>query len=187
LERRARNAQVRINALQKGFILFSQARLGEPRRVANPLFGGYRLLKLVSTALIGGALIIAATAQSTMPPMSNMSAMKKPMQIHLVAQNNSGETGTATLMDGEDGLIVKVSMSPVSDADQPAHIHVGTCDKLDPKPKYPLKAIHNGTSETTIPKVTIAELEKTPFAINVHKSTTEVATYVSCGNIVAPK
>jgi len=90
-------------------------------------------------------------------------------------------------MDGEDGLIVKVSMSPASDADQPAHIHKGTCDKLDPKPTYPLKAIHGGTSETTIPKVTIADLEKSPFAINVHKSTTDIATYVSCGNIVAPK
>jgi hypothetical protein len=175
-----------MNTFQKGFILFSQAGPGGPRRVANSLFGGYRLLKLVSTVLIGGALIAAATAQS-MAPMSTMSAMKKPMQIHLVAQNNSGETGTATLMDGEDGLIVKVTMTPASDADQPAHIHTGTCDKLDPKPKYPLKAIHAGTSETTIPKVTIADLEKTPFAINVHKSTTDIPTYVSCGNIVAPK
>jgi hypothetical protein len=174
-----------MNSFQKGFILFSQAGLGGPRRVANSLSGGYRLLKLVSTALIGGALIVAATAQS-MAPMSTM-AMKKPLQIHLVAQNNSGETGTATLLDGEDGLIVKVTMTPASDADQPAHIHVGTCDKLDPKPKYPLKTIHAGTSETTIPKVTIADLEKTPFAINVHKSTTDIPTYVSCGNIVAPK
>src|SRR5581483_3131989 len=116
-------------------MLFSQAGRTGPRRVRSLAFGGLCVRKLISTALIGGALIVAATAQS-MAPMSNMSSMHKPMQIHLVAQNNSGETGTATLMDGEDGLIVKVTMSPASDADQPAHIHKGTCDKLDPKPTY---------------------------------------------------
>ncbi len=145
------------------------------------------MLKFVFTTALGGALILAATAQ-TMAPMSNMGAMKKePMQIHLTAENNSGEGGTATLMDGEKGLIVKVHMSPAAGVDQPAHIHKGTCDKLDPKPTYPLKTVHDGESETTIPDVTIAMLEKSPFAINVHKSTTEIPVYVSCGNIVAPK
>ena len=42
-------------------------------------------------------------------------------------------------------------------------------------------------SETTIKDVTIADLEKSDYAINVHHSTTDVPTYVSCGNIVAPK
>ena len=144
------------------------------------------MLKLFSAALIGGALIAAATAQ-TMAPMSTMSHGKEPLQIKLVPQNNSGESGTATLMDGEKGLIVKLHMTPASDADQPAHIHKGTCDKLDPKPTYPLKSVVKGESETTVPDVTIAMLEKAPFAINVHKSTTEIAVYVSCGSIVAPK
>lgn len=145
------------------------------------------MLKFASTALLGATLVVAATAQTT-APMTTMGAMhKEPLQIHLLAQNNSGEAGTATLMDGEKGLIVKLHMSPAADVDQPAHIHKGTCDKLDPKPTYPLKIVHSGESETTIPDVTIAQLEKTPFAINVHKSTTEVAVYVSCGNVVAPK
>ncbi|HEX3469126.1 MAG TPA: hypothetical protein VHT05_13690 [Candidatus Elarobacter sp.] len=143
------------------------------------------MLKLFSAALIGGALIAAATAQ-TMAPMS-MSHAKEPLQIKLLPQNNSGESGTATLMDSEKGLIVKVHMTPASDLDQPAHIHKGTCDKLDPKPTYPLKTIMKGESETTVPDVTIAQLEKAPFAINVHKSTTELPVYVSCGSIVAPK
>lgn len=143
------------------------------------------MLKFVFSALLGGTLIVAATAQ-TMAPMSNMAA-PKPLTIKLLPQNNSGEAGTATLVDGEKGLIVKLHMTPASDADQPAHIHKGTCDKLDPKPTYPLKTVSKGESETTVPDVTIASLEKSPFAINVHKSTTEVAVYVSCGNIVAPK
>ncbi|HEV2642870.1 MAG TPA: hypothetical protein VGT98_09195, partial [Candidatus Elarobacter sp.] len=70
---------------------------------------------------------------------------------------------------------------------QPAHIHKGTCEKLDPKPTYPLKSAHDGQSETVIEGVTLAQLQKAPYAINVHKSTKEIPVYVSCGNLAAPK
>jgi Cu/Zn superoxide dismutase len=141
------------------------------------------LLKLVSTAVLAATLVVGATAQSPAPAP----ARKMPTQIHLVAQNASGETGTATLYDGARGLIVKLRTSGGGDADQPAHIHKGTCEKLDPKPAYPLKAVHDGQSETTVEGVTIAQLQKSPYAINVHKSAKEAAIYVSCGNLVAPK
>jgi len=141
------------------------------------------LLRFVSTAVLAATLVVAATAQSPAPAP----ARKMPTQLHLVAQNNSGETGTATLYDGAKGLIVKLRMSGGGEVDQPAHIHKGTCDKLDPKPTYPLKMVHDGQSETTIENVTIAQLQKAPYAINVHKSAKEVPIYVSCGNIVAPK
>jgi hypothetical protein len=110
-----------------------------------------------------------------------------PTQIHLNAQNASGETGTATLYDGTRGLIVKLRTAGGESVDQPAHIHKGTCEKLDPKPVYPLKSVHDSQSETTVEGVTIAQLQKAPYAINVHKSAKEAAVYVSCGNLVAPK
>lgn len=143
---------------------------------------------ILSTLALGAALVIGATAQSPMPEMSGMNmggTMMKaaPLQIHLLAQNNSGETGTATLMDGTNGLIVKVHMSGGDTVAQPIHIHKGTCATLDPKPAYPLKTVADGQSETTVPKVTIAQLEKSPYAINVHKSTSDIQTYVACGNI----
>jgi hypothetical protein len=142
------------------------------------------MTKMVFSSLaIGAALVIAATAQSPAPM-----APKKPIHVRLVTQNSSGEKGTATLYDGAKGLIVKLRMDGGAESvDQPAHIHKGTCDKLDPKPTYPLRTVHDGESETTIPDVTIAQLEKTPFAINVHKSTKEIPVYVSCGNLAAPK
>lgn len=140
------------------------------------------MLKIVSIAVLGATLVVAATAQSPAPK-----ERVKPIHVRLAAQNNSGETGTATMFDGARGLIVKLRMEGGGDVDQPAHIHKGTCDKLDPKPTYPLKAVHGGESETTIEGVTIAQLEKAPFAINVHKSTKEIPVYVSCGNLVAPK
>jgi hypothetical protein len=139
-------------------------------------------VRTLVSAAIGAALIFAVTAQSPAP-----APRKMPMQIRLLEQNKSGETGTATLFDGTKGLIVKLRMSGGGDVDQPAHIHKGTCDKLDPKPTYPLKTVHDGQSEWTVEGVTIAQLQKSPYAINVHKSAKEAAIYVSCGNIVAPK
>ncbi|MEA2690225.1 MAG: hypothetical protein QOJ39_512 [Candidatus Eremiobacteraeota bacterium] len=141
------------------------------------------MLKIVTTAAFSAALVLAATAQSPAPAPPR----KMPTQLHLVAQNNSGETGTATLYDGARGLIVRLRTSGGETVDQPAHIHKGTCEKLDPKPMYPLKAVHDGQSETTVEGVTIAQLQKAPYAINVHKSAKEAAIYVSCGNLVAPK
>lgn len=143
---------------------------------------------VLSTAALGAALVLAASAQTPAPMNAAPAGPKRPVQFRLLAQNNSGEKGTATLYDGAKGLIVKVRMDGGAESvDQPAHIHKGTCDKLDPKPTYPLKIVHDGESETTIPDVTIAQLEKAPFAINVHKSTKEIPVYVSCGNLVAPK
>ena len=135
---------------------------------------------LVSAAL-GAVLIVAATAQSPAPAMR-----KLPLQIRLAEQNKSGESGTATLLDGARGLIVRLRLNG-GDVDQPAHIHKGTCEKLDPKPAYALNTVHEGQSEKTIEGVTIAQLEKAPYAINVHKSTKEIPVYVACGNISAPK
>jgi len=62
------------------------------------------------------------------------------------------------------------------------HIHKGTCDKLDPKPAYPLSPVVNGKSETTV-NASLDSLEKGGYAINGHKSAQEVSTYVFCGPI----
>jgi hypothetical protein len=155
---------------------------GGGRRTAN--LASHQEVVLVRTlipAALGAALILGATAQSPAPAMRKM-----PMQIRLAEQNKSGETGTATLLDGAGGLIVRLRMNG-SDVDQPAHIHKGTCEKLDPKPAYALTTVHDGMSEKTVEGVTIAQLEKAPYAINVHKSTKELPVYVACGNITAPK
>lgn len=102
----------------------------------------------------------------------------------LDAQNNSGETGMATLTkagDKQTKVVLDVKGAPAG-ASQPVHIHKGTCDKLDPKPAYPLSPVVNGKSETTV-NASLDSLEKGGYAINGHKSAQEVATYVFCGNI----
>jgi len=131
----------------------------------------------IAAALCTMSIAVADDAMSD----SKMSAMK-PDTIKLAAQNASGESGTATLSQGPDGLTVKLALTGGS-GDQPAHIHKGSCAKLDPAPAYPLETVSDGKSTTLLKNVTLADLMKGSYAINVHKSTTDLKDYVSCGNL----
>jgi hypothetical protein len=104
--------------------------------------------------------------------------------VELKPENNSGESGTATLTkagDNKTKVVVELK-GEGSGATQPMHIHKGTCAKLDPKPAYPLSPVKNGKSETTV-NVSLDSLQKGEYAINGHKSAQDVATYVFCGDI----
>jgi hypothetical protein len=121
-------------------------------------------------ALGGATLFVAHAATST-------------VTIALSAQNGSGETGTATLTQESGDVKVVVTLKNAPAAAQPMHIHSGTCDKLNPAPAYPLESVTNGTSTSIVKGVTIDDLLAKPYAINVHKSTSDLATYVACGDI----
>ncbi len=108
----------------------------------------------------------------------------KIMTVKMGAQNKSGETGTAKLTaEGADKTRVEISLKGgPKGVDQPAHIHEGSCAKLDPKPKQGLENVVNGKSTTVVP-MSLADLSKGGLAINVHKSKEDIKTYVSCGDI----
>jgi len=130
------------------------------------------------------AIILALAAAASIGVGGIAQAAMHPMQFKLHAQNGSGETGTATLLQSGDNVIVKVRLAGTPNGvAQPAHIHMGTCDKLNPKPTYPLHNVVDGTSETTVMNVKLADLTSGPFAINVHKSTSDLGTYVACGDL----
>jgi Cu/Zn superoxide dismutase len=118
-------------------------------------------------------------APTTAPMMSGGSSITVPLK----ALNNSGETGTATLTQKGDDILVAVKMNNPTSANQPIHIHPGTCANLNPKPQYPLKNVADGSSTTTLTGMKLSSLQTGNFAINVHKSTDEVGTYVACGDI----
>jgi hypothetical protein len=74
--------------------------------------------------------------------------------------------------------------------ENPTHIHTGTCEDLDPNPKYPLNDVELNTTELvglsdTVVDVPLDELLSTPHLILIHKSAEELNTYYACGNIVA--
>jgi hypothetical protein len=104
----------------------------------------------------------------------------------LDAQNSSGEHGTVALKPRGDKTVVEIHLIGAPTTAQPAHVHLGSCAKLDPTPKYPLTSIVDGISETTL-DVPIATLVAGTMAVNVHKSADDLKTYVACGDLTAAK
>lgn len=105
--------------------------------------------------------------------------------IALGVQNNSGESGSAVLIEKDGKVTVSLDMTGfTADVAQPAHIHSGSCPDVGAV-AYPLTNVVNGKSETVL-DTTFAKLDaKEPLAINVHKSAAESKNYVSCGNLGA--
>jgi opacity protein-like surface antigen len=137
-------------------------------------------MKQLRFALLGAALagMLAAAASAADAPTT--------LTVKMVAQNDSGENGTATLTQVADGVRVAVKLDGApKDVPQPTHIHVGNCGHINKAPEYPLANTVNGEGVFTVKGVQLADLLKGTYAINVHKSGTEIATYVSCGNITA--
>lgn len=111
-------------------------------------------------------------------------ALDDTVSVKLEAQNNSGQNGSATLMpEGDTTRVVIEILNMPAGVAQPAHIHLGRCDKLDKAPKWRLEDVKDGRSVTVVP-VPLDVILKDRTAINVHKSADEAQIYVSCGNII---
>lgn len=107
----------------------------------------------------------------------------RTITVKLATQNDSGESGTATLTEqGSQTAVVLALENLAAEAAQPAHIHKGRCAELDPVPTYPLTNVVDGASQTTV-DAPLGELEAGRFAINVHKSEAEADVYVACGDL----
>ena len=125
--------------------------------------------------------LIPTVAMAAFAAMAGIAlAQGSPVTVQLGEQNKSGETGTATITpQGSKTQVVLLIKGAPAEA-QPAHIHDGTCASLDPKPRIPLQNVMNGRSTTTLdmPMSVV-----TKGAINVHKSASDVKTYVACGDL----
>jgi hypothetical protein len=138
----------------------------------------------LTTALYTAGFALAHDAKMNAMGSSMKSMMGGGHTFKLSPQNGSGESGTATLTQHGDTLMVKLAISGGSGS-HPAHIHKGTCAKLDPKPAYPLTTVADGASSTSLKSVKLSQLMSGTYAINVHKSTTDIKTYVACGDLSA--
>ena len=140
----------------------------------------------MKTQWITGILVLATATGVALAQDSKKSGKKggtgKSMNVSMHAQNKSGETGSAKLTpEGADKTRVEISLKGApSGTPQPAHIHEGSCAKLDPKPKYGLENVVDGKSTTVVP-VGLDAVKG--MAINVHKSADDIKTYVACGDI----
>ena len=134
------------------------------------------------TCVIAAVVVLLATGCGS---KSNSSG-SGPMTVNLAEQNGSGESGTATLTKVGDKtkvvLDLQGSSATMASPVQPAHIHKGSCSNLDPTPAYALADVKGGKSTSTV-AAKLDDLTKGAFAINVHKSSAEIQTYVACGDI----
>jgi hypothetical protein len=105
------------------------------------------------------------------------------LTMPLEAQNDSGQGGEATLSEVDaDTTRVVVDVGNAPGNAQPAHIHRGSCENLDPQPEYGLEDVVDGKSTSEV-EVAIEDLVGHGFAVNVHKSADEAQVYVACGDI----
>jgi hypothetical protein len=127
----------------------------------------------------------ATAAPGAMAKVSNGMKTAVGRTVKIGAQNGSGQTGTATIVNKGSGVLVTVTVNnEPKGASEPTHIHLGTCSKLNPAPWKPLSNTVNGVSITTVPNLSVAQLTgKTKYAINLHKSLAMLKVYVACGGI----
>lgn len=107
----------------------------------------------------------------------------KPITVQMKALNGSKENGTAVVSQDGDNLKVVITLDNGTDEAQPTHIHAGECDNINKAPEYPLEPTVGGKGTSIVKGVKLSDLTSGKFAINVHKSASDLGTYVSCGNI----
>ena len=131
--------------------------------------------------LMIGVLVLAVSFAS-IRAQEEEGAAPGVVTVELKAVGDSGVSGQASLMPMGDKTMVSITLTGAPEGvAQPAHIHQGTCEKLG-APKYPLNAVENGKSETTI-DAKVSDLATGDLAINVHKSEKEMSVYAACGEI----
>ena len=133
-------------------------------------------IKLALLAVVSGG-VLAAGAGS----MSDAATTTETIAMH--GLNGSGQDGTATITDVGGKVLVSVSITgePAS-ASEPSHVHFGHCPKIKAVPAYNVGPIVRGKGQDVV-ALSWTEINSGKYVINVHKSSADMGTYVSCGNI----
>jgi hypothetical protein len=119
-----------------------------------------------------------------------IAAAVAPMKwtAHLQPMNGSKIEGNATVTpDGASKMTVTLTIAGAEPgATYPWHIHTGKCGPggvYGPGSAYtPIKADPYGAAKLTV-TVPIAAPESGDYHVNVHKSASDMATIVSCGDL----
>ncbi len=120
-----------------------------------------------------------------------------PQQVLVVmnAQNNSGQSGVATLtsLGSTTQVDLRLAASEFGEA-QPTHLHNGRCGEIGPKQDLSSRGRTIGLASVTTSAdggfgessaevdLTFAEITNGDWVINVHDAQ-DFSLYVSCGNI----
>lgn len=144
------------------------------------------MIRPATTAIAVILVLLGAGCGGSTSSESGSSELE--IDVPLEEQNGSAQSGTATLTAVGDQTRVVLdiqsrSATPVARR-RPAHIHKGSCEKLDPTPAYGLNDVRAGKSTSTV-DVRLDDLIDETVVINVHESAENVERYVACGIISA--
>jgi Cu/Zn superoxide dismutase len=132
-------------------------------------------------SILASALLAAVALPMALPLTLPAIAQDATITIAVIAQNDSGQSGTATLSADGDQTRVVIDLGNSPSGPQPAHIHTGTCANLGGI-AYNLDFPRDGKSTSTV-AAPLSALQSGNFAINVHRSPQEANVYVACGDI----
>jgi hypothetical protein len=135
------------------------------------------------------AVVLASATIGRAAPAGDVGP--EPIHVTINALNGSGEHGTAVLVKYKgDQTKVTLSLQHVpGGANQPNHIHLGTCGPGLGGVKEPLTNVVRGgggfgnVTVVTIIDKPLGSFSNGKFSLNVHKSAALLSQYVACGNI----
>lgn len=147
-------------------------------------------LILILTVILAGIFLFIYSNNLSQKEKDNKSSSSTPsvtlskgFSVVLSEQNGSGENGIAVIEGVDDQTLVKLKLTNYPNLiEQPAHIHLGSCEEPTDI-KYSLVNAVNGESETTLDASIDQLMKKLPLVLNVHKSNEEVNVYYACGVI----
>ena len=128
-----------------------------------------------------------STSDSTSSTADSSSASSNstgPIKVDIKEENNSGQSGTATLESTPDGKTkVHAVMNIKTEKAEPIHIFTGDCANPINIP-YALNDVKDGVSETIL-DFPLDEIKKAePLVMVVHPSTADWSgKYVACGEL----
>ncbi len=128
------------------------------------------------------ALLLASLSASALPGAS----AQESATVTMGPGREASQPGTAILTAQGNQTQVVLNIQPgLPGAQQPAHIHQGTCPDVGAV-AVPLSNVVDGRSTTIIDRP-LSSLLGAGLSINVHKGTSpaDLNVYVSCGNIPA--
>lgn len=103
----------------------------------------------------------------------------RPIKVSLIPQNESKQTGIATLVETLGKVKIIIDLINYSNEFQPAYIQAGNCGDLGVV-KYTLESVAEGSSETLLDTSLDNLLGQLPLVINIKK---DLKTAALCGEI----
>ena len=119
-------------------------------------------------------------------PTSSPTETANVLQFRLlpVSESLTPQSGTLSfqIVPGGVRVIIELDDTKGVTVSEPAHIHKGGCPGTGDV-IYELNDVVNGKSDTVL-RVSPTDLEKQlPFAVNIHRSDTEITDYTACANL----